>query len=120
MTTSANYQYLDLSYLNLMTDGDDDMKKVMIDMLFEELPQELDKMQQLCAANNWAELKAVSHKMKSTLTFIGNARMTEANKEVEAILKEGKRQNTIPGLLAILHELHPKVVAELRTEYNKL
>lgn len=120
MTTSTTYHYLNLDYLNLMTDGDDEMKKVMIDMLFEELPQELEKMAQLNSESNFEELKSVSHKMKSTLSFIGNDTMTEANKEIEAILKTGGDTEKILGLITTLNELQPNVIAELQSEYNKL
>ena len=120
MTTSTNYQYVNLDYLNLMTDGDDDMKKVMIDMLFEELPQELTKMNELYAAGDLEELKAVSHQMKSTLAVIGNDQMTNANKTLEATLKDGSGTHKIPALLATLTELQTKVIAELQLEYRKL
>lgn len=118
--TASIYQYINLDYLNLMTDGDNDMKQVMLDMLFEELPQELEKMNQLHTESAWEELKAVSHKMKSTMSFVGNKAMTEANREVEAILKDGGDKNKIAGLLATLNEYQPKVLTELKIEYNKL
>lgn len=120
MNTSTMYQYINLDYLNLMTDGDDEMKKVMIDMLFEELPQELEKMNVLELAGDSEELKSVSHKMKSTLAFIGNDNMTEANKQIEAILKSGEQTKKISDLLNILNEFHHKVIAELQLEYSKL
>lgn len=119
MTNSA-YQYINLDYLNLMTDGDDDMKKVMIDMLFEELPEEIEKMDALQQSGNYEELKAVSHKMKSTLSFIGNDEMTEANKKIETITKDGGDVSQLSSLMQIIKENQPKVVIELRHEYDKI
>ena len=119
MTTST-YQYINLEYLDLMTDGDNDMKQVMLDMLFEELPQELEKMNQLHSTADWEELKAVSHKMKSTMAFVGNEEMTEANKEIEAILKDGGDKDKVADLLTTLDNYQSKVISELKIEYNKL
>ncbi|MGB0983564.1 MAG: response regulator, partial [Saprospiraceae bacterium] len=59
-------QYIDLSYLDLMSDGDVDMKKMMLELLFDEPMSEIDKMKDLQASADWLELRAVSHKMKST------------------------------------------------------
>lgn len=118
--TTSEYQYINLDYLNLMTDDDNDMKKVMLDMLFEELPQELEKMNQLFATESWEELKAVSHKMKSTLSFVGNDPMTEANKNIEAVLKSGDDKNSISNSLNTLNDYQIKVITELKAEYNRL
>ncbi|MFK7937286.1 MAG: Hpt domain-containing protein [Saprospiraceae bacterium] len=103
-----------------MTDGDDEMKKVMLDMLFEELPEELEKMNRMYEIASWDELKAVSHKMKSTLSFVGNEAMVEANKKIESTIKNGEDTNSIAILLTTLSSNQPKVIQELKIEYSKL
>ncbi len=114
-----DHAYINLSYMDMMSDGDAEMKKVMIDMLLEELPQELDKMDQLTQAGDWAELGSVSHKMKSTLAFVGNDVMTESNKHIETYVKDRQDLDQIPVLMATLQSLGPKVLAELRTELSR-
>ena len=61
------YKYINLDYMDMMSDGDDSMKKIMLEMLLEELPQEVKKMAELLEQENWGTLSSVSHKMKSTL-----------------------------------------------------
>jgi len=114
----STYQFLNLDYLNMMSDGDDDMKATMIEMLVEEIPEEMEKMKQLHAEANWNELREVSHKMKSTLGFVGNDAMTEANKEIEDIAKTGGVEGgaKLPELLAVLLNIYPNAVAELKSE----
>lgn len=114
----STYQFLNLDYLELMADGDEEMKATMIEMLVEELPEEMEKMKQLHEASDWNELREVSHKMKSTLAFVGNDAMTEANKEVEEIGKSGGTENVerLPELLGILSDIYPKALEELKTE----
>jgi len=34
------YKHINLEYMDMMSDGDDSMKKIMLEMLLEELPQE--------------------------------------------------------------------------------
>ena len=114
----STYQFLNLDYLELMADGDDDMKATMLEMLVEELPEEMEKMRQLHTEADWNELREVSHKMKSTLAFVGNDAMTEANKQVEEIGKSGGTENVekLPELLRVLFDIYPKVLEELKTE----
>lgn len=114
----STYQFIKLDYLELMADGDEDMKATMLEMLVEELPEEMEKMRQLYQNRDWNELREVSHKMKSTLGFVGNDAMTEANKEVEEIGKSGGTENVeqLPELLGVLFDLYPKVLTELKTE----
>lgn len=118
---STSFTYIDLSYLDLMADGDVDMKQMMLDMLLEELPMEIDKMGELLTTKNWNELREVAHKMKSTLSFVGNTDMTEANKTIEDIAKKdgesgltAAEEEKLPELVAILQSTYPNVVSELK------
>ncbi|MEM9822379.1 MAG: Hpt domain-containing protein, partial [Bacteroidota bacterium] len=108
-----------LDYLELMSDGDPEMKAVMLEMLLSELPEELKKMQDLFSTTNWKELSSVSHKMKSTLAFVGNDPMTEANKQIETLTKNGPEVSQVESQLNILVEMCPKVIAELQVEQRK-
>ena len=123
-----NYKHIDLSYLELMSDGDADMKGILLDMLLTEPAGEFEKMQQLAATRNWDELKQVSHKMKSTLPYIGFEELTETNKKIDKILWE--RQNTgisdeaiaetIPKMVNTVSELYTKSLPELQDARNNL
>ena len=46
-TNKTTYDYINLEYMEMMSEGDPSMKKVMIEMLMEELPQEINKMEAL-------------------------------------------------------------------------
>ena len=81
-----NYKHIDLSYLELMSDGDADMKGILLDMLLTEPSSEFKKMQELAAGQDWDELKQVSHKMKSTLPYIGFGELSETNKKIDKTL----------------------------------
>lgn len=117
----SKYKYINLNYLELMSDGDAQMKSILLDMLLTEPVGEFEKMQSLSAQKNWDELKQVSHKMKSTLPYIGFEELTETNKRIDKTLWE--RQNSglseeqigqsIPELVKIVYELYQKAVPEL-------
>ncbi len=107
---------LDLSYLEMMSDGDDFMKKTMIDMLIEELPAEVTKLRKAYLAQNGEDLKQVAHKMKSTLAFIGHAEMTLANAALEDIGREGTDLQRASTHLTVMEAYSPQVLEVLREE----
>ncbi len=114
------YKHIDLAYLELMADGDEDMKKTMLEMLLEELPAEVDKMSNLLQAQDWKTLKAVSHKLKSTLAFVGNEILTAANKRVERIVTEESDMGKLPDSLETIHLQTKLAMTELQLEFSKL
>ncbi len=114
--TAANS--INLDYLYLMADNDEEMIQTMLAMLLEELPEEMGKVRELCLAENWDELTMVSHKMKSTLAFVGNDPMTNANKELERITKYKTELELVPSLVATLDDHLPAVMEALEKEAN--
>jgi len=112
-----NFKYINLDYLDLMSDGDTDMKKVMIEMLLEEVPTEIEKLHQSQQAGDWNQVKEVSHKLKSTLAFLGNPDMTTANEQVEEIAKKESDLQELPSLINTLQTIYPLVLEELKSTF---
>ena len=116
----SGYKYIDLSYMDLMADGDVEMKKTMLGMLIDELPSEIEKMVGLSEASDWGNLKSVSHKLKSTLAFVGNETLTISNNEVEKISKDEVGIEQIPSFIQKLTHQSGLALIELRSEFDKL
>ena len=89
-------------------------------MLFEEMPIELEKMQQLCTASEWKELSGACHKMKSTLSFVGNDTMTNTNKTLEIMSMEETETESFSALINSLIEMWSKVKVELQGVHDGL
>lgn len=107
------YNYINLDYVELMTDGDNDMKATMLEMLLTELPTELGKMRVHYQEQEWEELFKAAHKMKSTLSFVGNDDMTRANRCVEHCAKHIENLEEIEEHLSLLESTYPKAVLEI-------
>lgn len=120
MVSNNTYQFINLDYLELMSDGDDSMKKVLLEMLIEELPDEIVKMRSLQEAANWDDLCSASHKMKSTLSYVGNEIMTESNKVIEHSTKDSTDLENISSLMDTLETNLDRVMAELKIELTRL
>ena len=111
---------IDLSYMDMMADGDNDMKKIMLELLFEEPVQEIESMYPMLKSEDWDSIERVSHKMKSTLAFVGNDTLTETNKKIEHNSKNRVNLEKLPELIKILDVLYKKVLVQLKAEYDRL
>lgn len=112
---STTTSYINLDYLKLMSGGDQEMEQTILVMLLDELPTEFEKMKTLHKEENWAELGNVSHKMKSTLAFIGNDILTEANSKIETYSKNEENLEEVDHLMLTFEEILPSIMDALRS-----
>lgn len=115
---------INLDYLKLMTDGDRDMEQTMLEMLLDELPSEVEKIKTCFAETNWQDLSKVSHKLKSTLAFIGNDNLTAANKTIELLTKNDRIPNEteiveIENQINLADQIVPGVIQELKQIFSQ-
>lgn len=104
---------INLDYLRTIAEGDEDLEKTMIEMVLEELPKEFELLKEHYRDGNWLELFQTSHKMKSTLSFVGSEEMTAANKAIEASAKNRTNLEEVKSCIAILEQQMDKVLAAL-------
>jgi HPt (histidine-containing phosphotransfer) domain-containing protein len=112
---TMTYNHINLEYLDTMTGGDDEMKGEMLSMLIIEIPDEMAKMQAATKAADWEEVFQISHKFKTTLSFIGNEDMMTTNKTVEYCSRHRVDVTEIAQMVAQLAEKTPLVLNELRS-----
>lgn len=112
--SALTFNYIQLDYLETMTDGDSDMMQTMLEMLIAEIPEEIVKMNDALATQDWEELFQISHKMKTTLSFVGNETMIEINKKLEHNCRNTTDLHEVPGFVKQLTDLSVKVVQELQ------
>jgi HPt (histidine-containing phosphotransfer) domain-containing protein len=108
-----DFTKINLSYLHTMSDNDPEMVATVLGMLLAELPVEVTKLKDLVDQNLWTEAHLVSHKLKSTLSFVGSKEMTQLN---TAIMDAAKTQSNLDGIRSWADQLlvlMPDVNAEL-------
>ncbi len=122
------YRFIDLSYLELMSDGDIDMKGVLLEMLLVEPGEEIKKMKEFEAQKDYSELKKVSHKLKTTFPYIGYVELTEANKKIDRQLWKWNESeesvesfgDEIQQLVQKVDDMYQEALVELKTEFSRL
>ena len=110
----TTYHYIQLDYLETMTEGDADMLQTMLEMLIVEIPEEIEKMQNCVTSKDWKELFELSHKMKTTLSFVGNLDMINTNKTLEHCSRHEESIEEIPAMVQKLADLMPHIIEELQ------
>ena len=115
MSTTTLFQHINFEYLETMTDKDADMMNQMIEMLIDEIPTEIIKMQESVALKDWEEVFQISHKLKTTLAFIGNNDITSLNKTIEHCSRYQVEIKEIPPMVKQLSELSEPIMKEQKT-----
>ena len=80
-TTTMNHPKspIDLTYLHDMTGGDADVTRQMLELLIGELQEGPARLQAALQAGNWENLERQCHHFKSTLVYVGNQTLLDAN-----------------------------------------
>lgn len=100
--TIHSMQYLNLSYLESLIGEDVETKMVILSTLLEEIPEELGKLQTTFETKDWNTFHEVSHKLKSTLAYVGYDEMFEANQAMMMSARNLSNLDTIPANLEVV------------------
>lgn len=65
------------------------LKDILISMINDELPQELEKLKSAYSNKDWAQIEALAHKMKSGAVYCGTSRLKHACQYLERYRKTG-------------------------------
>ena len=81
--TREPLESLNLSYLDRITGGNENLRKQILELLIQETPQELQMLEELTKERNWARVRGVAHKMKSSATYMGLNQTLARLKQIE-------------------------------------
>ena len=117
---SADFQHINLAYLEQMTEGDQALERDMLRVLVKELQIEVPRMRALHAAGSWRQLAEGSHRLKTSMAYAGNAAMTDTNGEIELLANRGGGGEQLAALLDRLEAALPPIIAELQAAAEQL
>jgi len=91
---------VNLSYLIKITDGNKEFIKEMLQLVVTEMPPDLTEINTAIAGRDFATIKAIAHKLKSTIPIVGLDRELPALAEVEQLAANGEQLPRIKKLFA--------------------
>jgi len=79
---------IDLSYLNEISDGDQDFVVSILSTFVEEVPKDIDHINKALEENNIAQVGKLAHKNKSTLQLLGLKNLKSLAFDIEQAAKK--------------------------------
>lgn len=110
----SNYN---LESVEEMAGGDQDFLKVVIQTFIEEIPPDLEAMNQAVAENNPNQAYQYAHKMKPNLQMFGLELMPQI-KIIEEWSKSGKDKKEVDEATHIIYLKVKKAEQELKADFN--
>ena len=112
----SNYKFIDLSYLNVVAGDDLKTRATLLDLVAKEILDIIPQLSALYSGKAWGAIKDHVHRMRTTLTFAGNADMSTANSQIWKALVEMEAPESIGSMIHTLEANYQQVARELQAE----
>ena len=107
-----------LDKLNEMADGDDDFISSVISVFLEEVPQDLERLEEALENENYQQVYQLAHKIKPNVDLLGMEQTQAAALEMETLGKSEANMGEIKNIFPILKKDVEQVVSELRKDFS--
>ncbi|NQX91528.1 MAG: Hpt domain-containing protein [Flavobacteriales bacterium] len=114
MNTSNHGQLFDLSYLNQIFQGNQEMINNIIQLFLEQVPQYIQEMEECVSQNDLISLHPLAHKAKSSIAMLGLKSMEERILRIEHDSKQHVNFDGLPSLVNEVKEECTVVYEQLR------
>ncbi len=111
---------IDLSYLENITSGDNEVIVEMIELFLEETPKHLKQIETLYNQKEWQQMGAEAHKVKPMFLYVGLIRLNNIAQELENNGKKAQNLKTVPELIQELKNGYDEVKEELENKITQL
>jgi HPt (histidine-containing phosphotransfer) domain-containing protein len=111
-------QSYNLDYLNSISGGDKDFVVDMIVTFIHNAPEDLDKIKNYLADENWDKVGEDAHRFASSLLFLGLNDLKAIANRIEEMGLERNNIHHIPALLSQLEKGCYQIIEELKRDFN--
>lgn len=111
---STRPKHIDLTYLNTMSDGDQEFIRSMLESFIRNVPQHLTNIRLYLEQKEWDALAGEVHKLKPTLKYLGVNSMNALILETEVSCKERKNLDQVEKGIADIITIAEHVINEAR------
>ncbi|MGI9552925.1 MAG: Hpt domain-containing protein [Aurantibacter sp.] len=107
-----------LDKISEMADGDQDFINSVVSVFLEEVPQDLQDLEQALEQKNHERVYQLAHKIKPNVDLLGMEQTRAAALEIETMGKNAASISDIEKVFPILKTDIHQVVSELRKDFN--
>jgi len=115
----ATNSLIDLSYLEEISDGSDELILDLAEMFFEQIPEYQELLEKHFQDQDYYKLGKLAHKAKSAILMVGLKELAGELKKLEENAKEGKNIGEYQEIIAKFVRESNIAVKELREFTNK-
>lgn len=108
--------YIDLKYLQELTEGDEVRQQRYIDLFLKKVPEHIATLKSSFDKNDFEQARIVAHSMKSLLNFAGVFSGLDLAERIEHNCKDEINREEIPELIQSLSEICSAAILELKTD----
>ncbi|QQS27470.1 MAG: PAS domain S-box protein [Sphingobacteriales bacterium] len=109
-----------LDYLDESIGGDEDLKIKMLEIMLRETPDEVEQMEKYFQEENWERLKAVAHKFKSTVAYMGLNGLKEVVNKIQVNAEKKENPELTKNMIAEVKNICLLACQELKEELTAL
>jgi HPt (histidine-containing phosphotransfer) domain-containing protein len=88
---------IDLTYLEMMSEGNKDLMIEMFSIFKEQVPEFIADMNKALADHDWKSLALHAHKAKSSVAIVGIVSLLDDLRTLEVFAKDGKNTESYQG-----------------------
>jgi len=107
-----------LDKIKEMADGDEDFINSVISVFLEEVPQDLEGLENALNTSNYQQVYQLAHKIKPNVDLLGMEQTRAAALEMETLGKNEANMSEIQAIFPDLKKDIEQVVAELRKDFG--
>ncbi len=114
------YQFIDLKYLDELSEDNVEFKRDMISTFLERVPYYIKEFRALKSNKDWPNMQFFAHKAKSTFQMMGVQKLADDAALIELYCKEGIRENEIERILDEMAPYFLSVAKEFKMVMSEL
>ncbi|MBP6334981.1 MAG: tetratricopeptide repeat protein [Bacteroidia bacterium] len=111
---------MDLRFMEKFTGGDQELTIQLLEIILKQLPDAVQKLNTYIPKQNWKEVHAISHKMKSSVAIFELDELKKLTTNIEEYSRDGIRLEDIPDLFRKFKQEAAVALLNLQTELDKM
>ena len=116
----SDQRITNLSYLEQLDTGDDEIIVEMVEMFLENTPESIELLEKHVKAGNWKKLGAEAHKLKPNLSYVGLDQARDIILEIENLAKNDPDAGQLKAKIEQLNGICKQAYRELEEQLQEL
>lgn len=107
-----------LDKLNEMADGDEEFINSVISVFLEEVPQDLEGLENALEQQDYQQVYQLAHKIKPNVDLLGMEQTRAVALQIETLGKNAANMSEIREVFPILKKDIHQVIGELKNDFD--